>query len=97
MGRIVLPVRCIHLSPQNLQMRYTLQGRINATSQATLRMGDHPVWSVGGPDVVSEVLGSGEGGSRKNTSIGGKTGYGTLLLLNGEEGTSSPKTAVHEN
>lgn len=60
MGRIVLPVRCIHLSPQNLQMRYTLQGRINATSQATLRMGDHPIWSVGGPDVISEVLGSGE-------------------------------------
>lgn len=97
MGRIVLPVRCIHLSPQNLQMRYTLQGRINATSQATLRMGDHPIWSVGGPDVISEVLGSGEGGSRKNASIGGKTGHGTLLLLNGEEGTSSPKTAVHEN
>lgn len=55
------------------------------------------MWSVGGPDVVSEVLESGEGGSRKNASIGGKTGHGTLLLLNGEEGTSSPKTAVHED
>lgn len=49
-------------------------------------MGDHPIWSVGGPDVISEVLRSEEGGSRKNASIGGKTEYGTLLLLNGKKG-----------